>query len=81
MIFNPILPGSFSILNIQGWTIWYTPSILSSEIAIDLKFGVALVHESLSYFWMTSSNLINLVQNLKNSKIIKTKINVHQNFN
>ena len=32
--------------NIGGWTIWSTPSISSSEIAIDLKFGVVLVHDN-----------------------------------
>ena len=48
--FNPIPPGHFRALDIQGWTIWSTPTILSSEITIDLKFYVALVHDERAKF-------------------------------
>ena len=40
--FNPIPPGHFRALDI--------PTILSSEITIDLKFYVALVHDERAKF-------------------------------
>ena len=68
--FNRISPDHFRALNIRGPPLLYH----RQEIAIDLKLGVVLVHNKRTKFYeksfndiiiflMTSSNLIDVVQN------------------